>query len=170
MRITQRMRELWSLVKGLGVTGGTLFRRTATVHYPRAQVSNLAGFRGPIALVSRPEDPEKPKCIACLMCMNLCPSNCITVVKMKAPKQAPEPPEKGAEKAGKAAAPKLPQTYLYDYSLCSLCGLCAEVCPVNSIIFSSEAYLVVRDRSALKMDLLEKLKKRIRDASGEKVE
>jgi NADH-quinone oxidoreductase subunit I len=165
---TQRIKDLWSLVKGLGVTGDTLLKRTVTVHYPRAEVSNLAGFRGPIALVSRPGDPEKPKCIACLMCMNTCPSNCITVVKMKAPKPAAEQAEGGAEKKAKPAAPKEPQTFIYDYSLCSLCGLCAEVCPVDSICFSSEAYLVARERGALKMDLLAKLKKKVRDASDQK--
>jgi len=183
MWMTRRIRELWSLAKGLGITGRTLFGRTVTVHYPRMEVSNLEGFRGPIALVPRAEDPEKPKCIACLLCMNICPSNCITVVKMKAPKQKPardpapdvDPEAPNASKpaaskpaAGKPAAPKLPQTYIYDYSLCSLCGLCAEVCPVDSIVFSLEAYLVTRNRDRLKMDLLEKLKKSVHESSGEK--
>jgi len=171
MWITRRMHELLSLVKGLGITGHTLLGRTVTVHYPRGEVSNLAGFRGPIVLVPRPEDPEKPKCIACLMCMNICPSNCITVTKMKPPKPDPaHEPEVAGEggKTAKPAAPKLPQTYVYDYSLCSLCGLCAEVCPVDSIIFSSEAYRVTRDRNRLKMDLLEKLKKNAGEASGQK--
>jgi NADH-quinone oxidoreductase subunit I len=171
MWITRRMNELWSLAKGLGITGRFLFERTITVHYPRGEVSNLEGFRGPIALVPRPDDPEKPKCIACLMCMNICPSNCITVAKMKAPRPDPAQDQSRTadetQKKGQPAAPKLPQTYIYDYSLCSLCGLCADVCPVDSIIFSSEAYRVARDRNHLKMDLLEKLKQRARDASGE---
>jgi len=165
MWINRRMHELWSLVKGLGITGHTLFGRTVTVHYPRGEVPNLVGFRGPIALVSRSEDPEKPKCIACLLCMNICPSHCISVTKMKAPK--PDPAQDANPAASKPAAPKLPQTYVYEYSLCSLCGLCAEVCPVDSIVFSTEAYLVTRDRNRLKMDLLEKLKKKVREASGE---
>jgi len=181
MWIIRRIRELWSLAKGLGITGRTLFGRTVTVHYPRVEVPNLEGFRGPIALVPRIEDPEKPKCIACLLCMNICPSHCITVVKMKAPRQDPAPdatpdairhanpeaPKASKPAAGKPAAPKLPQTYIYDYSLCSLCGLCAEVCPVDSIVFSLEAYLVTRNRDRLKMDLLEKLKKTVRETSGE---
>lgn len=167
MWIARRIRELWSLAKGLGITGDTLFRRTVTVHYPRTEVSNLAGFRGPIALVPRPENPEQPKCIACLMCMNICPSNCITVVKMKPPKPA-DTSGPGADKKDKAAAPKLPQTYIYDYSLCSLCGLCAEICPVDAIIFSSEAYMVSRERRSFKMDLLEKLKKSVRSGSGQR--
>jgi NADH-quinone oxidoreductase subunit I len=165
---TQRIKDLWSLVKGLSVTGEALLKRTVTVHYPRAEVSNLAGFRGPIALVPKPGNPEKPKCIACMMCMSTCPSKCITVIKKKPPKPAAEQAEGGAEKKAKLAAPKEPQTFLYDYSLCSLCGLCAEVCPVDSICFSSEAYLVSRERGELKMNLLAKLKKNAPDASDQK--
>ena len=168
---TQRMRELWSLAQGLGITGDTFLKRTVTVHYPRAEVDNLASFRGPIELVPRPDNPEKPKCIACLMCMNICPSNCITVVRMKAPKQAQaQEPDQGAaaQKAAKPAAPKEPQSFHYDYSLCSLCGLCAEVCPVDSICFSTEAYMVTRDRGSLLMDLLAKLKNSVRLDSGQK--
>lgn len=171
MWITRRIHELWSLVRGLGITGQTLFAPTVTVHYPRREVPNLAGFRGPVALVPRLDDPETPKCIACLMCMNICPSGCITVTRMKAPKPDPardaDPAAGKADKAVKPAAPKRPQSYLYDYSLCSLCGLCAEVCPVDSIIFSLEAYRVTRDRRSLKMDLLEKLKQSVREASGQ---
>jgi NADH-quinone oxidoreductase subunit I len=160
----QRVGELWSLVRGLGVTGDMLFKPTVTVHYPRREVHNLESFRGPIALVPKPDEPEKSKCIACLMCMNICPSGCITVIKKKATK----PVDGGAEKAKKPAAPKEPETYLYDYSLCSLCGLCTEVCPVDSICFSSEAYWVTGDRDTLKMDLLAKLKSSAGRASGQK--
>jgi NADH-quinone oxidoreductase subunit I len=95
--------------------------------------------------------------------MNTCPSGCITVVKQKAPKATPEEEQAMAEaeargeKVKKPAAPKNPARFIYDFSLCSLCGLCAEVCPVNSIGFSSDVYMVVRQRSELKLDLLARL-------------
>ena len=163
---TRHIRELWSLLKGLSVTGNMFFKNTVTVHYPRREVHNLAGFRGPIALVPRPDDPQKPKCIACLMCMNICPSQCITVAKMKPPARTRLQAEGGAEKTERPVAPKEPQTYVYDYSLCSLCGLCAEICPVDSICFSSEVYLVTQDRGTLRMDLLAKLRKNAVTASA----
>ena len=164
--ILKNMQDLWSLVKGLGVTGHTLLSRNVTVHYPRQEVRNLTGFRGPIALVPRPEDPGKPKCIACLMCMNSCPSHCITVVKLKPPSIGQA--ESGGEKGRKPAAAKEPELFTYDYSLCSLCGMCAGVCPVDSIRFTTEAYRVTRDRSTLKMDLLAGLKLRMQAAIEKK--
>ena len=160
----QDIRSLWSLIVGLGVTGDALMRKTVTVHYPRQEVDNLESFRGPIELVPKPKTPEKPKCIACMMCMSTCPSGCITVVKAKAPKPTEEEEkamaeaEARGENVKKPSAPKEPARFTYDYSKCSLCGLCAEVCPVNSIRFSTDSYLVTRGRDELKMDLLAKLK------------
>jgi len=173
-RTLQGFRDLWSLIKGLHITGDTLFRRTVTVHYPRRQVSNLESFRGPIELVPRPKDPLKPKCIACLLCMQICPSECITVVRMKPSDTTAQvtTPAGGAggEKVKKPTAPREPELYLYDYSLCSLCGLCAEVCPVESIRFSSDVYLISQKRADLMMDLLAKLRQQAGalKGSGEK--
>jgi NADH-quinone oxidoreductase subunit I len=96
--------------------------------------------------------------------MQTCPSGCITVVRRKAPKLAAEQTqpatEAGDEKAKKPAVPKEPERFIYDYSLCSLCGLCAEVCPVQSICFSSYAYLVSQRREEFRMDLLAKLREK----------
>jgi NADH-quinone oxidoreductase subunit I len=159
----RQIKNLWSLIVGLSITGDNLCRRTVTVHYPRRQVTNMASFRGPIELLPSAKDPEIPKCITCMMCMNTCPSGCITVVKQKAPKATPEEEQAMAtaeargEKVKKPAAAKNPAGFVYDFSLCSLCGLCAEVCPVNSIGFSSDVYMVVRQRSDLKLDLLARL-------------
>lgn len=155
--------NLLSLFKGLGITGDAALRRLVTVHYPRQQVDNLDSFRGPLKLIAKPKDPSKPKCIACMMCMSTCPSGCITVVKKKAPKPTPqdeqamtEARERG-ETVKKPAAPKEPASFQYNYSYCSLCGLCVEVCPVDSLGFSNEAYMVCRDRKALEMDLIGRL-------------
>ena len=68
--------------------------------------------------------------------------------------------ETGDEKVKKPTAPKEPERFIYDYSLCSLCGLCAEVCPVQSIRFSSYAYLVSQRREEMMMDLLAKLREK----------
>ena len=89
---------LWSLVKGLKITGTLFFSKQVTVHYPRAGVENLATFRGPLELVPNPEDPTQPLCIACMTCASTCPTGAISVFKKKAPK-----PEEGTSNEAKAA-------------------------------------------------------------------
>jgi NADH-quinone oxidoreductase subunit I len=159
----QQIKDLFSLIVGLFVTGDNLRRRTVTVHYPRRQVDNLASFRGPIQLLPSDKDPSVPRCISCMMCMNTCPSGCLTVIKQKAPEPSPAQQQAMAEakargeKVKKPPAPKNPAAFIYDFSLCSLCGLCVEVCPANAIGFSSDAYMVVRRRDSLKLDLLARM-------------
>jgi len=150
---------LWSLIVGLKVTGSYFFRDQVTVHYPRSIVDNLESFRGPIELVSKPDDPERPKCIACMTCVTVCPGGCIFVTKQKKAKADPMEPEtdKGdGDKGGQKKAPKGPSMFTYDYTLCSLCGLCVENCPVHSLRFSNRAYLAGVDKNAFIFDLLEK--------------
>lgn len=175
--IFKNVADLWSLVVGLGVTGDNFLKKQVTVHYPRKEVKNLASFRGPVELVPKPKDPAKPKCIACMLCMSVCPSKCITVIKKKPPKPTPEEEKAMAEaeaKGEKIKKPSLkePGKFIYDYSLCSLCGLCSEVCPVKSIRYSNQAYLVSDNPKAFKMDLLARLAEKARgqaDSSKEAV-
>jgi NADH-quinone oxidoreductase subunit I len=173
--IKRKLRDianLWSMVKGLKVTGGQFLQPQITVHYPRQEVDNLASFRGHLQLEPKPKNPAKPKCIACMMCVSVCPSGCITVVKKKPPKPTPEEEaqakaaEEAGEKPAKKPAPKEPAHFIYDYSLCSQCGLCAENCPVKSLSFSDNIYLVARDRKQLKLDLLADLSARAGSEAG----
>lgn len=162
----QTLVDLWSLIVGLEITGKYFCKRHVTVHYPRKQVDPAvtATYRGPIELVGKPKEPSKPKCIACMMCVSACPSGCITVVKAKPPKLSPEEEqaikdaEARGEKPKKPAAPKEPSKWKYDFSLCSLCGTCVETCPVDSIKFSNELYVVGTSRKDFDFDLLARLK------------
>jgi len=144
---------LWSLVKGLKITGTYFFSRQVTVHYPRVGVDNLETFRGPIALSPTPEDATRPLCIACMPCASTCPTGAISVVRKK-----PSKTREGAvdEKATARKAPKGPGKFTYDYILCCQCGLCVENCPAHSIRFSNRAYLAGFDKDAFVFDLLEK--------------
>lgn len=156
--------SLWSLIVGLKITGKYSFCRQKTVHYPRKTVTNLQSYGGHIELVGSDGDPAKPKCITCMMCTTVCPSQCYTVVKAKPPKPTPEElqAQKEAEAKGEKikpkAAPKTPISFLYDYSLCSLCGLCIDSCPADSLRYSNNVYLTSFDRN-LQIDLLARLKK-----------
>lgn len=166
--------DLWSLIVGLGVTGKYFTQRTLTQHYPRQVVvdEDIETYRGPIQMVGKPKTPEKPKCIACMMCMNVCPSNCFTIVKAKPPKPTPEEEqamkeaEERGEKPKKPKAPKEPSRVVYDFSLCSLCGTCIENCPVGSLEYSHEIYWVWTDRKEAKIDLLARLKQQAGEATN----
>ena len=144
---------LWSLVKGLKITGTYFFSRQVTVHYPRVGVDNLETFRGPIELCPNPEDATRPLCIACMTCASTCPTGAISVVRKKPPKT-----REGAvdEETTARKAPKGPGKFTYDYTLCCQCALCVENCPAHSIRFSNRAYLAGFDKDAFVFDLLEK--------------
>lgn len=164
--ILQPVKDLWSLIVGLKVTGKYFAMKQVTVHYPRQVIDdeNLKTYAGHIELVGKPKDPCMPRCISCQMCATSCPSGCIKVTKQKAPKPTPEQQKameeakaKG-EKVKKPTAPKNPAGFMLDYSLCSLCGTCVEVCPVKSLRFSNDIYLVGTSRDDFKFDLLERLR------------
>ena len=144
---------LWSLVKGLKITGAYFFSRQVTVHYPRDEVDNLAGFRGPVELTPDPEDPTRPLCIACMTCASTCPTGAITVVRKKAPKAEDGD---GDEKTTAQKVPKGPGKFAYDYTVCCQCGLCAENCPKGAIRFSGNPYSASIDKRDFIFDLLKK--------------
>lgn len=163
--IFRTIADLWSLVVGLAITGKEFCRPGVTVHYPRAEVAPeaAASFRGPIELIGLDKEPAKPKCIACMLCVSACPSGCIAVTRAPAPKPTPEElkamaeAEARGEKPKRPAPPKAPGTWTYDFSLCSLCGSCVEVCPVDSIGFSNDIYMVGTRREDFVFDQLARL-------------
>ena len=157
--IWQPVKDCWSLIVGLKITGKYFCKPLITVHYPREVIDseNLSTFGGHVEQIGKPKDPATPKCISCMMCATNCPSRCLTVVKQKAPKPTPEQEqamaeakEKG-EKVVKPKAPKNPAKFTYDYSLCSLCGTCIDVCPVKSLKFSNNIYWVATSRKEMKL-------------------
>jgi NADH-quinone oxidoreductase subunit I len=162
--LRNKLARLWSLVVGLRVTGKYFVSPQITVHYPRRTVENLSTFHGPIELAPNPKDPAKPKCIACLQCPSACPSNCLTVMPKLAAKPTPEElqAQKEAEAKGekvKKTARKEPEKFTYNFTLCSLCGICVETCPVGSLRFSNDAYLASADKRDFVFDLLARLAK-----------
>ena len=152
---------MWSLLVGLSITGRYFFKRELTVHYPRKVVDNLETFRGPIELIPKDDNPSKPRCIACMNCVTTCPHECITVVKKKIEEPETAEVEKGAdgEAPPKKKAPKEPERFAYDYTLCVLCGLCEQNCPADSIRFSNRAYLAGFTKEEFIFDLLAPLRK-----------
>src|SRR5688572_31032511 len=68
---------LVELVKGLLVTGRSLFQRKVTVLYPEEHTPLSPRFRGLHALRRYPNGEER--CIACKLCECVCPALAITI-------------------------------------------------------------------------------------------
>ena len=150
---------LKSLVIGLGITGKAFCQPGVTVIYPKEEVDNLSTFRGHVELIGKDEDPAVPRCVACGACVKACPSNCLTIL-------CPVPVKEGEEADGPVKmgpAPqkgsKTPAVVIVDFSLCSLCGQCARACPVDSLQFSDNPYMVRLDRKEFQIDLLGRLRR-----------
>lgn len=139
------MKYLWaiisgfiSLLKGLGVTLRNLFRRPVTELYPHQKPEMVPAFRSAIALVKFPESGTHD-CVACMQCVNICPSFCITVEGEK--------PE-GLKR-------KRATRFEVDFALCSVCGLCIDVCPTDTLMYSKIYDATGYRRDAFVFDLLE---------------
>ncbi|THB68861.1 MAG: 4Fe-4S dicluster domain-containing protein [Desulfovibrio sp.] len=146
------LKDLWSLIVGLRVTGSNFIKPVRTTFYPRETVAgeDFAPYRGHIELVGKPKDPATPKCVVCMMCAKVCPSGCITLKKAKAPEA-----KEGEEKP---KAPKTPSSFNLNYNLCSLCGLCVQACPAKSLRHSNNVYLAGFERADFEFDLMARLR------------
>lgn len=127
------------ILKGLAQTALNLvgsFRkpkeRLVTVQYPEQKVDLKENFRSIPFLVYDGDDAEKGlRCTACKICEKECPPQCIFIV-----------PERDAN--GKLT--KHPQVFDVDMAICMNCGICAEVCPFDSIKMDSVYELTADDR------------------------
>ena len=149
---------LKSLFVGLGITGKAFCQPQVTVIYPKEEVDNLSTFRGHVELVGKEDDPAVPRCVACGACVKACPSDCLTIL-------CPVPAKEGEQDTPVAMGPapqkgsKTPGAVIVDFSLCSLCGQCAKTCPVDSLRFSDNPYMVALDRKEFRIDLMARLKR-----------
>jgi NADH-quinone oxidoreductase subunit I len=177
--IQKTLKGLWSLIVGLKVTGKEFCRPWITVHYPRQEVTNLDTYRGHIDLVPYVDNPLKPLCIVCRRCEETCPSSCIKIdghmpgeengdpvrqllliSNVPLPNSAAREPIHAADKTLRVL-----DGFKLNYNLCSLCGLCVQICPVSSLTFSQDVYLAGGSRKDFEFDLLQRLKGRAKSSS-----
>lgn len=117
------------IIKGLGVTAKNFLgsyvsaERLTTVAYPEERLPQIENARQFPFLVYDGEQSEAGlRCVACKICEVECPPKCIYIVKSK---------DKRRDYKGQPQF--YPATFDIDLSVCMSCGICAEVCPFESI-------------------------------------
>ena len=122
-RLGNLITGLLSLLTGMSVTLKTMFRtlsgNAVTLQYPHEKPELSPNFRSAIKLI-RFDETDSHDCVACLQCEKICPSFCIKIEGGK------------IEGIKKKRATK----FTMDFALCSLCGLCLDVCPTTTLEYS----------------------------------
>lgn len=114
----------WSLLVGLAITMGHMLRTTfgrkkVTQQYPHEKPELTKAYRSAIKLI-RFDETNSHDCVGCKACERICPSFCISV--------------DGDKVAG--IKKKRATHFEMDFALCSLCGLCIDVCPTDTLEYS----------------------------------
>ncbi|MDR1497204.1 MAG: 4Fe-4S dicluster domain-containing protein [Puniceicoccales bacterium] len=135
------------IIKGLYITAknfvGTYFNpdeRLTTLQYPEEAACIPENYRNFPFLIYDGSDPvEGLRCVACKMCENECPPRCISIV---------------AERDEKGKILKRPRVFELDISVCMGCGICAEVCPFDSIKMDHHFEIATAERfDSLRLNL-----------------
>jgi NADH-quinone oxidoreductase subunit I len=131
-----------AIIKGMAVTAKNFFgsyvseERLPTIQYPEERQKLPEATRQFPFLVYDGEDPMKGlRCVSCQICEKECPPKCIYIVKSK---------DKKADYKNQLQF--YPATFDIDISVCMSCGICAEVCPFESIKMDTEFELANTDR------------------------
>ncbi len=134
--------RLWtglrSLLIGMGITFRHMLRKPVTLEYPREKPELSGAYRSAIKLI-RFDETNSHDCVACLQCEKICPSFCIKIEGGKV---------EGIKK-------KRAEKFTMDFALCSLCGLCLDVCPTTTLEYSRSYDTAGYQRDGFVHDLLE---------------
>ncbi|MFN8210432.1 MAG: 4Fe-4S dicluster domain-containing protein [Bacteroidales bacterium] len=140
--ITQYFKDifsgLWSLMKGMRVTGGYFFSpgKIVTQKYPnnRKELVMFERFKGEVVMPHN--ENNEHKCTGCGICEINCPNGTITVI-----------PKTIVTEDGKKK--RIIDQHIYRLGMCTFCGLCVKTCPSNALDFSQEFEHAVFNRQLL---------------------
>jgi NADH-quinone oxidoreductase subunit I len=129
---------VWSLMKGMKVTGSYFFRPSTilTQKYPenRKTLVMTERFKGEVVMPHN--EKNEHKCTGCGICEMNCPNGSIEIISKMVET------EDGKKK-------KAIDKHIYRLSMCTFCGLCVKTCPSNALAFSQEFEHAVFNRSLL---------------------
>jgi len=129
---------LWSLLKGMKVTGSYFFKPSSIVtqKYPenRKTLVMFDRFKGEVVMPHN--EKNEHRCTGCGICEINCPNGTITVI----PKTIIT--EEGKKK-------RVIDKHIYRLGMCTFCALCVKTCPSEALAFSQEFEHAVFNRSVL---------------------
>jgi NADH-quinone oxidoreductase subunit I len=129
---------VWSLMKGMKVTGSYFFRPSTilTQKYPENRKTLVMTERLKGEVVMPHNEKNEHKCTGCGICEMNCPNGSIEIISKMVET------EDGKKK-------KAIDKHIYRLSMCTFCGLCVKTCPSNALAFSQEFEHAVFNRSLL---------------------
>lgn len=128
---------VWSLLKGMKVTGSYFLRPSTIVtqKYPdnRKDLVMFDRFKGEVIMPHN--DKNEHKCTGCGICEINCPNGSIEVISKTIV-------EDGKKK-------RIIDRHIYRLGMCTFCALCVKTCPSNALAFSQEFEHAVFSKATL---------------------
>jgi NADH-quinone oxidoreductase subunit I len=129
---------IWSLLKGLKVTGSYFVRpkTIVTQKYPnnRKELVMFERFKGEVVMPHN--EKNEHKCTGCGICEINCPNGTIEVISQTILT------EDGKKK-------RAIDKHIYRLGMCTFCALCVKTCPSNALAFSQQFEHAVFNRALL---------------------